>query len=175
MKRFALLLALASVPVLAQDAHTIDPEGACGPHDAKIKVDSSKDEVKTPPSMGSATVVFVVDQLVARPGAATCFHCEVPVLLGMDGRWIAGGIGVSHMNVSVEPGDHHFCSRVSLGGSYLPAMYGFHADANKVYFLVARLSVAIGGKSDVLELSLANDDQGRFLSARSKQASLSEK
>jgi hypothetical protein len=148
---------------------------ACGPEDFKGRVEATKDQGLRAVDKSKATLVFIEDQLVARPGAAMCIHCDVPVLLAMDGRWIAGTQGFAHTIVTIEPGEHHFCSKVFLGGKYLPSMFEMKLESGMTYYLVARLSIAIASKSDILELYQPNIDQGRYLASVTKETSLVQK
>jgi hypothetical protein len=100
-----------------------------------------------------------------------------PSTLGMDGQWIAATQGFSHITVSVEPGDHHFCAvgtGPALAEPPLRSHYGLQVEAGKTYFVRGRLTFYENSVS-TLDLSLINDDEGRYLVSVSKQSLFTKK
>jgi hypothetical protein len=96
--------------------------------------------------------------------------------VGVDGAWVGATRGDSYLFFTVEPGDHHLCadwvSSLVPGGRAV-ALYGFTAEAGRIYYFRAR---TIGGPASMAEknglgdaasidLDLVNSDEGKYLVA----------
>jgi hypothetical protein len=153
---------------------------SCGPFNATYKVTTADTDTVIPaPAPGMATLVFIEDQVQDRPGHhnQNCIKCASQVRLGMDGQWIAATLGFSHTTVSLGPGDHHFCAvgtGPALAEPPLRSHYGLQVEAGKTYFVRGRLTFYENSVS-TLDLSLINDDEGRYLVSVSKQSLFTKK
>jgi len=169
-----LLLSLLATSLCAQTAPAPQPGSACGPDTGTYKVKLSDSVTIPAPPPGMATIVFVEDQVQARPGHAPCFgNCSTQMRLGMDGQWIGVAEGFSHVAAYITPGDHHFCA--SADTSAIPSLYGFHVEAGKAYFLQGKLTLDSFRVVPIVDLSLLNDDEGYYMVAITKQSSFTAK
>ncbi|MGC2287133.1 MAG: hypothetical protein WA542_17905 [Candidatus Acidiferrum sp.] len=99
---------------------------------------------------------------------------DVTVRVRLDGKWVGATRGTSYLSFVVEPGEHHLCVDFRsefLEPGRLVSLYGFTAEAGKIYYFRARTmaSVSSSGNRDiaVLDLDLVNDDEGKLLVANS--------
>jgi hypothetical protein len=167
--RLAFSLALLCVlPAAAQtqpapQAFTAPPLAACG--DEKVSFDVDRGEVKDQtalPEPGKATL-YIVELFNLRDkgkfGRPTLKH-------GLDGRWIGATQGFTYVSASVEPGEHHLCSRWQSHFGKLSdqvSLYSFTAEPDKIYYVRAQISMM--GDGDILSMDLepVSTDEGRYL------------
>jgi hypothetical protein len=167
--RLALSLALlCAVPVVAQtpsapQSFAAPPLAACG--DEKVSFDVDRGEVKdqtAQPESGKATL-YIVELFNLRDkgklGRPTLKH-------GLDGHWIGATQGFTYVTASIDPGEHHLCSRWQSHFGKLSdqvSLYNFTAEPDKTYYVRAHISVM--GDNDVLSMDLepVSTDEGRFL------------
>ena len=167
-----LLFSLPASSLYAQSAPA--PTSACGPDSGFYKVKLSDNNAIPPPPPGMATIVFVEDQVQARPGHELCLgNCATQMRLGMDGQWIAVAKGFSHLAVPIAPGDHHFCASADSTG--IASLYGLHVEAGRTYFLQGRLTLDSLRTVPIVDLSLLNDDEGHNLVSITKESSFTPK
>ena len=139
------------------------PLAACG--DEKTSFDVERGEVKdqiAQPEPGKATL-YIVELFNLRDkgkfGRPTLKH-------GIDGRWIGATQGFTYLSASLEPGEHHLCSRWQSHFGKLSdqvSLYNFIAEPDKIYYIRAQINVM--GDNDVLSMDLApvSTDEGRYL------------
>jgi hypothetical protein len=164
----AMLLLGLSVPVAAQNPDLVhNAQPACGAPAAQFHV--SLNNTHTEPQVDPAkALIYVVEEQKFR------VFRDVTVRVGVDGAWVGATRGTSYLAFAVEPGEHHLCVDFLsdfLKPGRLVSLYGFTAEAGKIYYFRARTaaSVSSSGRRDIasLDLDLANDDQGKLLVANS--------
>ena len=142
-------------------------EAACGPaqvqFDARAATDPPASSVAQPePGKSLVYVVEVFDKAVNQISRPT-------LRVGLDGKWVGADKGDSYLSFSVDPGEHHLCTRWQ---SHLKlfsdqaAFAGLTADPGKVYYFRARI-IEGGGSSFSLDFSAVNEDEGKYLVASS--------
>jgi hypothetical protein len=168
MKTAFVVIFLASF-VFAQNPDRVPhAQPACGPLNAEfqIKMDNSQSP-DFQPENGKALVYVAEDQKFQ---AAK----DVTARIGLDGAWVAATRGNSYVFFSVDPGEHHLCAdwrSTLLSAGRLVSLFGFKAEAGKVYYFRVRTT---GGpasmldrssldESATLDLDLINSDEGKLL------------
>ena len=171
MKLIFAVMGLASC-AFAADAGPV--ASACGP-------DAVRFEVKTDLPPQAAT---------AQPGKALVYAIEdstygATVRIGLDGAWVGANRGDSWFSFLAEPGEHHLCadwqpsimrSTTGLPSPKLISLTSFRAEAGKVYYFRARISVtwptlnssaaSWSTNSDTfVDLTPIDRDEGQFLIA----------
>ncbi|SEB40471.1 hypothetical protein [Terriglobus roseus] len=164
-----LLAVVGASGCLHAQAPANDLEKACGPKDIKLETSLSAPTTVIPePASGKALVVFVEDMRLDRPGHK-CFKCtDVSIALAADGAWIAQDKGFSHSVALLNPGVHHLCARTRKGNNDTPSMLSLTAEAGATYFLIAIPQYEFDYY--VERFTLADSDEGRYLTAISKSA-----
>ena len=173
MKHFvALSLTLLASSLVAQTP--LPP--ACGPDATVFHVKTVPTTPIAEPQPGTATLVFIQDQVEVRPGQSACPFCTTQLGFGMDGQWVAATRGFSHFSLSVAPGEHHFCASNSreIQSAPLPAFYALTLEAGHTYYLRARPVYPYKGFTG-LELNQPNPDEARYLISVSKQSTFTMK
>jgi len=143
-KLVVLLLCALLLPAVQAKAKTILPD-ACGDDSIKFDVKTEKDQPPpAPPAAGKAQIVFIEDE---GPQMATGFgHAEFRY--GVDGAWVGANKGNSYFAITVEPGLHHLCVSPQSSNARLKKslqMAFFTAEAGKVYYFSAQISLTGGG------------------------------
>jgi hypothetical protein len=164
--KFAFAFILIAVSAIAQNpAPAPLPQSACGPINAKFKIDIDDSHAPIPKVEPEKALVFVVEDQQYM-GAK-----DVTVRVGLDGVWQGATLGPSYLFFSVEPGEHHLCADIKPGilvPGQVVSLFHLTAEAGKVYYFRAR---TMGGRSEGLasyhsisiDLDLLNSDEGRFL------------
>lgn len=168
MRTGFVVIFLASF-AFAQDPDRVPhAQPACGPLNTEFQTKTDYNEAPDfQPEKGKALVYVAEDQK---------YHAarDVTARIGLDGGWVGATRGNSHLFFSVDPGEHHLCAdwRSSfLSSGRLVSLYGFTADADKVYYFRVRTT---GGPSSMLDrsaldesatldLELINNDEGKLL------------
>lgn len=139
-----------------------EPLAACG--DDRIAFDVSHGEVKdqtNPPEPGKAALYIVEVFNLADTGSFN----RPTIKQGLDGRWFGATRGFSYLSVSIDPGEHHLCSRWQSRLSALSdqvSLYNFNAEAGKRYYFRAHI-LYTGNNGYSLDLEPLSTDEGRFL------------
>jgi hypothetical protein len=174
----AALIASTFVFSVHSSATTLPP--ACGNERTVIDVSTHKAHpAPTVPEAGKAQVVFIE---IADKNAL-----PVTTRVGLDGTWVGANKGSSYFESTVLPGEHHVCADWQLAHRYLkdsPALDVFTAEAGKTYYFV----VKVGWTANVspvqymrydgdmkLELSAANEDEGKYMVQNSKFSTATQK
>jgi hypothetical protein len=93
--------------------------------------------------------------------------------VGMDGKWVGATHGISYFSFYTDPGVHHLCVAAKFGGLLAgeqTALFGFTAEAGKVYYIEARdVNWGSGARSD-LTLAALNSDEGQLLVSTEEQS-----
>jgi hypothetical protein len=154
--KLGLALMLFAVSGFAQ-AQTAAPTAACGPGGVSYKVkldDTPQSLLLTEP--GKARIFFIHES----GGADSIAYPTLKV--GVDGAWVGANHADSYFSISVEPGEHHFCTTLqsSFYGGALELAH-LNAEAGKSYFYRTRL--ILSRSVELLELERIDSDQGKYL------------
>lgn len=141
-------------------------EAACGPQEVQFTAQAAGNQPLAQPETGKSLVyvVEVFDKVVGQISRPT-------LRVGLDGAWVGADKGDSYISFSVDPGEHHLCTRwQSRWKRYAneAAFSSLTADPGKVYYLRARIAEygASGGASNFsLDLEPLNPDEGKYLVA----------
>jgi hypothetical protein len=88
--------------------------------------------------------------------------------VGLDGKWVGAAKGDSYLSFSVDPGEHHLCTRWQSHWkrfSDKAAFAGFTADSGQIYYFRAR--IIEGQNNFALDFEPVNGDEGKYLVASS--------
>jgi hypothetical protein len=169
MKSALTLVLLLSVSAFAQNATSAQAQTACGPLDAQFDAHAAASQPAVQPEPGKA-LVYVAEDFRKAPG-----EIGNPTLrVGMDGAWLGATRKDSYLAFTVEPGEHHLCTKWQSRWqrlSKLVAFAGFTAEPGKVYYFRERITYSsTGGNSATMNLDLeaVNPDEGQFLVASYK-------
>jgi hypothetical protein len=169
MKAALVVLLFGVVSAVAQEPFTIAAaEAACGPKEAQFDAQPASTQIMTTqpmtqPEAGKSLVyvVEVFEKAVNQIGRPT-------VRVGLDGKWVGAAKGDSYVSFSVDPGEHHLCTRWQSHWkrfSDKEAFNGFTADPGKIYYFRAR--IIEGEDNFALDLEPVNGDEGKYLVASS--------
>ena len=168
---FAVILFLAApflaAPVFAQNQPLVaSAEAACGPEQEQFNAKAVKNQaaqMPTQPEAGKSLVyvVEVFDKDANQIGRPT-------LRVGMDGKWMGADKSDSYLSFSVDPGEHHLCTRWQSSLKRLSdklAFAGLSAEAGKTYYFRARIIES--GYNFALDFEPVNEDEGKYLVASS--------
>jgi hypothetical protein len=163
--------ALVAVLVFATSAFAQDPslisaaESACGPAKTQFDAQTAKDNTQPPaqPEAGKSLVyvVEVFDKAANQISRPT-------LRVGLDGKWVGANKADSYLAFSVDPGEHHLCTRWQSRMkrfSDKAAFASLTADPGKIYYFRAR--IIEGGSNFSLDFASVNEDEGKYLVASS--------
>ena len=107
MKAALVVLLFGVVSAFAQEPSAITAaEAACGPKDVQFDAQPASIQPLTQPETGKS-LVYVVE-VFEKAGN----QMSRPTLrVGLDGKWVGGAKGDSYLSLSVDPGEHHLCTR----------------------------------------------------------------
>lgn len=142
-------------------------EAACGPaeiqFDAHIASDPTASSVaQSEPGKSLVYVIEVFDRAVNRIGRPT-------LRIGLDGKWVGADKADSYLSFSVDPGEHHLCTRWQSHLKQFSDKVAFASltvDPGKVYYFRARILEGSGSNFS-LDFSPVNEDEGKYLVASS--------
>ena len=158
MRKLLAFLVLAS-PVFSQNQPSPVPaNGGCGPSATFFDVTTSKNQhpMMVQPEQGKA-LVYVIEDIEAGP----------TMRVGMDGVWVDANKGKSYLSVSVDPGEHQFCTNwqsraAGKGSTRIGAAVTLTTEAGKVYYL--RMQSYERTESDrSIKLEPVETAEGQFL------------
>ncbi len=157
--KFALLFLLTSAAALGQsDAQRLAQ--ACGPASTSFKVDLDRTQHgPLPAPAGKAMVYFIHDAGIPFKSVTMGYPTTK---YAVDGAWVGAGHGDSWFAVPLDAGEHHICT--TLQSSFFDQrveLAHFTADPGKSYYVRTRLLMS--GSVEVLEMNLADSDQGSYL------------
>jgi hypothetical protein len=141
---------------------------ACGPQEVQFDAQATSNQPLPQLEAGKSLVVVieVFDKVVGQISRPT-------LRVGLDGAWVGAAKGDSYISFSVDPGEHHLCTRWQSRWkrfSNEAAFTSFTADPGKVYYFRARIAEygGSGGASNFsLDLEPLNGDEGKYLVAAS--------
>jgi hypothetical protein len=165
MKAVLVVLLFAVVSAYAQEASTLAAaEAACGPKEIQFEPQASGIQPLTQPETGKS-LVYVVEVFERAPN-----QMSRPTLrVGLDGTWVGAAKGDSYVAFSVDPGEHHLCTRWQSHWkrfSDKAALAGLTADPGKVYYFRARI-IQGADFNFALDFEPVNADEGKYLIASS--------
>jgi len=160
----AFFVISCATSAFAQDSSSIaTAETACGPAQVQFDARAAKDQPPAQPEAGKSLVYVVeVFEAVNPIGGPT-------LRVGLDGRWVGADKSDSYLSFSVDPGEHHLCTRWQSRlkrFSDKAAFAGFTADPGKVYYFRARI-IEGDGSNFSLDFAPVNEDEGKYLVASS--------
>lgn len=138
-------------------------EAACGPHEVQFSTKAADNQPLSQPETGKSLVYVaeVFENLVNQITRPT-------LRVGLDGTWVGAVKGDTYISFSIDPGEHHLCTKwqpLLKQFSDKAAFTSFTADPGKVYYFRAR--IIAGGSSFALDLESVNEDEGKYLVASS--------
>lgn len=167
MKVILLVVLFFATSAFAQDPTLVAAaEAACGPAAVQFDAQAAKDNNQPPaqPEVGKSLVYVVeVFEAVNPIGSPT-------LRIGLDGKWVGADKADSYLSFSVDPGEHHLCTRWQSRlkrFSDKAAFANLTADPGKTYYFRARISVIGGGSDFSLDFAPVNEDEGKYLVASS--------
>lgn len=164
MKAAAIVILFATFSFAQNPSHAAALNAACGPHDIEFDTQAIRNQPLPQIEAGKSQVyvVEVFDKVVGQISRPT-------LRVGIDGAWVGAAKGDSYISFSVDPGEHHLCTRWQSRWkrySNEAAFTSFTADPGKVYYFRARIAEygASGGASNFsLDLEPLNGDEGKYL------------
>jgi len=163
----AFVVVFLAVSAFAQNSeHAAPVQAACGPSETQFQI-KLENKAGTEPQIdsGKALIYVMEDQRFK-------YVKDVTVRIGADGGWVGATRGQSFLTFSLEAGEHHLCvDWMPQGAAREIALFGFTAEAGKVYYLRARISGGPGSSFDpsalaygsAIDLDPVNEDEGKML------------
>lgn len=168
MRTGFVVIFLASLAFAQNPDRVPHAQPACGPLNAELQTKTDYNEAADfQPESGKAMVYVAEEQK---------YHAarDVTARIGLDGAWVGATRGNSYAFFPVDPGEHHLCAdwrSTLLSNGRLVSLFGFTAEAGKVYYFRVRTT---GGPSSMLDrsaldesatldLDLINSDEGKLL------------
>ena len=169
MKSALVAVLFFAISAFAQNPSLISAaESACGPANAQFDAQTAKDQPRndqppTQPEAGKSLVyvVEVFDKAVNQISRPT-------LRVGLDGKWVGADKADSYLSFSVDPGEHHLCTRWQSRMkrfSDKAAFASLTADPGKIYYFRAR--IIEGASNFSLDFAPVNEDEGKYLVASS--------
>jgi hypothetical protein len=119
---------------------------ACGTQEVNFLVRTDKKQHPTPEPPADKALIYVI-----RP---TLFGNKIQTKLAVDGQWMGANRGNNYFFFSVEPGEHHFCSR-----SENRSLLTLHVEAGKTYYLQQKIDLGFWKARN--EVVLLNEEEGK--------------
>ncbi|MGB8061989.1 MAG: DUF2846 domain-containing protein [Candidatus Sulfotelmatobacter sp.] len=168
MKTAFVVIFLVSFAFAQNPDRVPHAQPACGPLNAEFQINMDNSQSPDFQAENGKALVYVAEDQKFQAAK------DVTARIGLDGAWVAATRGDSYVFFSVDPGEHHLCAdwRSSfLAAGRLVSLFGFTAEAGKVYYFRVR---TMGGPSSMLDrssldesasldLDLINSDQGKLL------------
>lgn len=168
MKTAFVVIYLAA-SAIAQNFNTAAPvQASCGPTQTEFQIKLQNQAEMQPALDGGNALVYVVEEERFK------YVREVTVRIGADGAWVGATRGTSHLAFSLAPGVHHLCvDWMPQDASRQISLFGFTAEAGKVYYFRARISGGPASSFDphaldfgsAIDLDPVNEDEGKMLVA----------
>ncbi|MGA2589946.1 MAG: hypothetical protein ABSH32_08540 [Bryobacteraceae bacterium] len=130
---------------------------ACGADDVEFDVKTDKSQHPTLQPEAGKAVVYVIEDIPQQ----VSFHITQRV--GLDGAWVGANRERSYFAFSVDPGLHHLCASVHLGGFAAgPSTISLRrltAETGRVYYF----RVATYDRGFFPDLQPVDEDEGQYL------------
>ena len=168
----SLFLSGASISVAAQPASTpSSPLAACGDEKISFNVDRGKVGALAPLVPGKAALYIVEFFDLRDKGKIN----RPTIRQGLDGAWIGATQGFTYVTASIDPGEHHLCSRWQSHFGQLSdqiSLNNFDAVAGKTYYFRVQINVQGGDPPGPFSIDLqsVSEDEGRFLVSEEAQS-----
>jgi len=167
MKAALVVLLFGVVSAFAQEPSAIAAaEAACGPKEVQFEAQPAPTQPLTQPEAGKS-LVYVVEVFER----AVNQFSRPTLRVGLDGKWVGAAKGDSYLSFSVDPGEHHLCTRWQSHWkrfSDKAAFASLTADSGKIYYFRAR--IVEGENNFALDFEPVNGDEGKYLVASSAVA-----
>ena len=161
--KHAVAFLLLAAPALGQN-QPATAASACGPKDVifDVKQDNSQHTLAQPES-GKALVYIIQERGIECGPGGVCI-----TKVGLDGVWAGAFKNNSYFPVSVEPGEHHMCANIQVGGGLgeLKGFAHFVAEAGKVYFF-RMYADRFENFPAILDINPSDSDEAKYLIATS--------
>jgi hypothetical protein len=164
MKAALVAVVFFATAAFAQDTALVTTQAACGPAQIQFDAEPAKALQPVQPEAGKS-LVYVVEIFdkaaneISRP----------TLRVGLDGKWVGADRPESYLAFSVDPGEHHLCTRWQSRLKRFSNKAAFAilaADPGKVYYFRARIIEGYGSNF-ALDFAPVNEDEGKFLIASS--------
>ena len=165
MKATLVVVLFVATSAFAQDPALAAAEAACGPAQVQFNAEPAKDQLHAAQPEAGKSLVYVVevfDKAVNQSGRPT-------LRVGLDGKWVGADRSDSYLSFSVDPGEHHLCTRWQSRlkrFSDKAAFASLTADPGKVYYFRARI-IEGTNFNFALDFEPVNADEGKYLIASS--------
>jgi hypothetical protein len=164
MKAALVAVVFFATAAFAQETALVATQAACGPGEVQFNAEPAKELPPAQPEAGKSLVyvVEVFDKAVNELSRPT-------LRVGVDGKWVGADRPQSYLAFSVEPGEHHLCTRWQSRLKRFSDKAAFAllaADPGKVYYFRARIIEGYGSNF-ALDFAPVNEDEGKFLIASS--------
>jgi uncharacterized protein DUF2846 len=133
---------------------------ACPTADVKFKTSTDKKSHPTAEPPADKALVYVL-----RP---TMLGNKVQSKLAVDGQWVGANRGHNYFFLTLEPGEHYFCSKAEN-----KSVLAVKVEAGKTYFVEQRMKM--GFMTARNHLALLSDQEGRKKLAKSHPSSWEQK
>lgn len=119
---------------------------ACGPKEQKYSARTDKNQHPTPEPPSGKALVYVI-----RP---TIMGNKVQTKLGVDGQWVGVNRGNNYFFVTLEPGEHYFCSQAENRSAL-----ALKVEAGKTYYLQQK--IRMGFMKARTKLTVLDEAEGK--------------
>ncbi|MGA1988477.1 MAG: hypothetical protein ABSG72_19570 [Candidatus Sulfotelmatobacter sp.] len=142
-------------------------EAACGPAEAQFNAQTANNQPPASPQQPEAgkSLVYVLEVFDKAANQVS----KPTLRVGLDGKWVGADKDDSYISFSVDPGEHHLCTRWQSRWkrfSDKAAFASLTADPGKVYYFRARI-IEGEGSNFALDFAPVNEDEGKYLVASS--------
>ncbi|MGH9384288.1 MAG: DUF2846 domain-containing protein [Vicinamibacterales bacterium] len=143
----------APAPAAAQPQAMAAPVAApgleskgCGPDGVRFPTVTDKTQHPTPTAPSDKGLVYVI-----RPTNA---GSRIQTRLAVDGTWIGANYGNNYFFVTVDPGEHHFCSQAEDR-----SVLSLNVQAGKTYYLLQTVTTGMMRSRSSLQVVTDQDGQ----------------
>jgi len=119
---------------------------ACGTQELRFSARTDKKQHPTPEAPADKALIYVI-----RP---TMFGNMIHTKLAVNGKWIGANRGNNYFFLSLEPGEHHFCSQ-----SENRSLLTLEVEAGKTYYLQQK--IGLGFWKARHKLVLLNEEEAK--------------
>ena len=164
---FAAILFVATFSFAQTPSPLAAAEAACGPAEIQFDAQPAKRQpLAQPPAQPEAgkSLAYVVEVFEK----AVNQNSKPTLRVGLDGKWVGADKSDSYISFSVDPGEHHLCTRWQSSWkrfSDKAAFASLTADPGKIYYFRAR--IIEGDSNFALDFGPVNEDEGKYLVASS--------
>jgi hypothetical protein len=170
----ALLLFSLVLPAIVFAQESSSPsrvDAACGPSEVQFDASAAAGQPPSQPEAGKA-LVYVIEDFRRAPAELA----NPTIRVGVDGQWMGAVRGDTYIVLSLDPGEHHLCTRWQSSFKRLSSLVSFHhldAEVGKTYYYRARITYSLYGNGTAnmnLDLDPVDSDEGRYLVVSSQMS-----